>query len=100
MLVGGLGATLLWYGVLWARTQIHEANVISVDGCEVSFVVKCIAYEPPAPVEPALQPCKAWLADDRAGMAALSQCLHDARRGREAEHINALERTRAIATSS
>lgn len=99
VLVGALGAALLWYGVLWARSQAYEAEVISVDTCEVGFDISCVGYPTPA-AKPAPEPCKAWLADDRAGVAALSQCLHGARTSSEAAQIKAFERAQAIRTSS
>ena len=99
LFVGALGAALLWYGVLWARNQAYEGEVISVDTCDVGFDISCVGYPAPA-VKPAPEPCKAWLADSRAGVAALSQCLHGARTSSEAAHIKAFERAQAIRTSS
>ena len=79
---GGVAAAALWYGVLWAHKQLHESQVISVDGCAPDALIDCVTYHEPA-VETVVEPCKAWLANENAGVAILSQCLHRARPARD-----------------
>ncbi len=84
VVVGALAGVLLWYAVQWVRVQAHESSVITVETCEPGALVDCVAYEAPAPMDEAPQPCKDWLADG-ATRAALSQCLHGIARARDGE---------------
>ena len=92
--VGASAAVALFFAVAWARERIHDAEAISVTDCVRDGLVDCVGYEAPKAPE-IVAPCKAWL-DGDGSTAALSQCLHEARRE---DGVRAV-RTLAIATSS
>ncbi len=93
--VVGVFAGLLFVNfVEWIRTPSEE-DVISVDTCVRDKFVDCVALEVP---EPAAMPCKAWLSGST-DVAALSRCLHEARRGQDRARFDEAKRARLIGAS-
>jgi hypothetical protein len=106
MLLGALAGVALWYVVDWVRSPVEaEADSVSIENCIRDAYVDCVGADeafpaaPEAPNEPVAQPCKDFLSEG-AGVAALSACLHEVRRGNNAEHVNAAKRAQLIAGSS
>jgi hypothetical protein len=93
ILLGAAAGVALWYLAVWAREAMQPQPVMSFGDC-VRYGYDCVSYdaEPQeiipliAPAAPA-DPCKSWLAGADGGVAALSQCLHTARRGVEREQL-------------
>jgi hypothetical protein len=93
----------LWYVVdTWRAPAEADDDAISFEHCLQDAFVDCVEFEPPAKPAPAPEaaaaPCKAWLSDD-GGLAALSRCLSEARRVRDAVRIQNFERAQRIAAS-
>jgi hypothetical protein len=107
MLLGAFAGVVLWYVVDWVRSPAEaEADSVSMENCIRDAYVDCVsddqafeAVPEEAPREPVAAPCKDFLSEE-AGVAALSACLHEVRRGNDAERIRAFERAQKIATSS
>lgn len=106
MLIGALAGTALWYAVAWLRSPVEaEADPISIENCARDAYVDCVSEDdafhvaPEAPSEPVAQPCKDFLNED-AGVAALSACLHEVRRGEDAGRVKTLQRAQLLAGSS
>jgi hypothetical protein len=105
MVLGALAGVLLWHAVAWVRASA-EPDAISTENCVRDAYVDCVGQgealpnlQDELPSEPVAQPCKDFLSEG-AGVAALSQCLHEVRRENGIERVKALERARQIATSS
>ena len=105
MALGALAGVLLWYAVAWVRSPAEE-DAISIENCVRDAYVDCVSQDealPEAPTEapnePVAQPCKDFL-NEEAGVEALSQCLHEARRENGVERVRAIEQAQKIATSS
>lgn len=105
MLLGAFAGVVLWYVVDWVRSPAEaEADSVSIENCARDAYIDCVSDDafpaaPEAPSEPVAQPCKDFLNED-AGVAALSACLHEVRRGNNAEHVDAVKRAQLIAGSS
>jgi len=107
MLLGAFAGVVLWHAVEWVRSPVEaEADSVSIENCVRDAYVDCVSEDEAfgvlpeeAPREPVAAPCKDFLSDD-AGVAALSACLHEVRRGNDAERLRAFERAQKIATSS
>lgn len=107
MLLGALAGIVLWHAVDWLRSPVEaEADSVSIENCVRDAYVDCVsdgevspAAPDEAPREPVAQPCKDFLSED-AGVAALSACLHEVRRGGDGEHNKAVKRAQLIAGSS
>jgi hypothetical protein len=102
--LGAVAGVLLWHVVEWIRTPVEaDADPVSVENCLRGALVDCAEFEAPlAPIpapEPIAGPCKDWLTGE-ADAAALSQCLMEARRSRDAVRIQNYERAQRIAASS
>lgn len=94
VVVGVFAGLLFVHFVEWVRTPSEE-DVISVETCVRDKFVDCVALEVP---EPAVTPCKAWLSGST-DVAALSRCLHEARRGEDRARFDEAKRARLIGTS-
>ena len=94
--VGAIAGIALWYAVHWLHTPA-DADVISIETCVHDAYVDCVGFAPDGNLAP--QVCKDWLTGD-AGAALLSECLHGARRERDAVRIKNFERAQRIAASS
>lgn len=103
MLLGALAGGLLWAAVAWLRSPVEaSADPIAVEHCLQDAFIDCVSNEMPAaaPEVPATpEPCKDWLSDD-ADIAALSSCLREARRERDAVRFENFKRAQRIAASS
>jgi len=104
ILLGAVAGILLWYVFDWWRTPAEvEAVPLSVADCVQHAMVDCVDAEGFVPAPPAAgsvaQPCKDWLSEDL-GAAALSACLQEARRGRDAVRLENFKRAQRIAASS
>ncbi len=103
MLLGALAGALLWGAVAWLRSPVEaSADPIAVEHCLQDAMIDCVSNEIPSavPEAPAVAgSCKDWLLDD-ADIAALSKCLHDARRERDAVRFENFKRAQRIAASS
>ncbi len=106
MLLGAFAGVVLWYVVDCVRSPTEaEADSVSFENCVRDAYVDCVGYDdvlptaPEAPREPVAQPCKDFLSED-AGVAALSACLHEVRRGDDAGRVKAVQRAQLIAGSS
>lgn len=95
ILAGVVAGLLLWTFVEWLRSPAEADDVISVDTCVHDKYVDCVSQQTPAPV---VRPCKEWL--QGSDVAALSRCLHEARRAEDGSQFDAAKRAAAIATST
>lgn len=104
ILLGAVAGILLWYVFDWWRTPAGAKEMpVSVADCVHHAMVDCVDAEgfvpaPPAE-EPVAQPCKDWLSEGL-GASALSACLQEVRRGRDAVRIENFKRAQRIAQSS
>lgn len=107
MLLGALAGIVLWHAVDWLRSPVEaEADSVSIENCVRDAYIDCVSEDeafPTAPEEvprePVAQPCKDFLSEG-AGVAALSACLHEVRRGDDAGRVKAFQRAQLIAGSS
>jgi hypothetical protein len=104
MLLGAAAGAAFMYGLSWLRAPVEvSADPVAVENCILDAQIDCVGYEPPVPATPAVEavarPCKAWLSE-KAGVAALSLCLHEARRERDALQVENFKRAQRIAASS
>lgn len=106
MLLGAFAGVVLWYVVDWVRSPAEaEVDSVSIENCARDAYIDCVSEGEglpevlEAPSEPVAQPCKDFLSED-AGIAALSACLHEVRRGGDAGRVKAVQRARLIAGSS
>jgi hypothetical protein len=107
MLFGAFAGVALWYVVDWVRSPAEaEADSVSIENCVRDAYVDCVSQDEATPAapdetprEPVAQPCKEFLSED-AGVAALSACLHEVRRGDDAGRVKAFQRAQLIAGSS
>lgn len=103
MVIGAAAGTLLWYAVAWLRSPVEaSADPVAIEHCLRDAYIDCVSHSSPsvAPEAPMIaKPCKDWLSGD-ADSAALSQCLHEARRERDAVRMENLKRAQRIAASS
>jgi hypothetical protein len=103
MLLGALAGAVLWTAIMWLRSPSEAAaDPVAIEHCIQDAYVDCVGLEaPPTPeaVPGIAQACRDWLSED-AGLKALSQCLHDARRDREAMQIENFKRAQRIAAAA
>ena len=94
--LGAVAGITLWYAVQWLRAPADaDTDAFSIENCVRDAYVDCVDFAP----DSAPQPCKDWLTGD-ADAALLSQCLHGARRERDAVRIENFLRAQRIAASS
>ena len=105
MVLGALAGIVLWHAVEWLRSPV-EADAVSIENCARDAYIECVSADEglsatpeDAPSEPVAQPCKDFLSAD-AGVAALSACLHEVRRGNDAGRVKAFQRAQLITGSS
>jgi hypothetical protein len=104
MALGAIAGMLLWHFVDWVRSPAAaDEDTVNFENCLRDALVDCAEFDEPwapAPApEPIAAPCKDWLSGDPEA-AALSQCLMEARRSRDAVRIQNFGRARRIAASS
>lgn len=94
--LGAVAGITLWYAVDWLRAPADaDEDAVSIENCVRDAFVDCVDFAP----DSAPQPCKDWLTGD-GNAAVLSQCLHGARRERDAVRIENFQRAQRIAASS
>jgi hypothetical protein len=104
MLIGALAGVALWYAVDWVRSPAEaEADSVSIENCVRDAYIDCVSEDeafPTTPEAPLIaQPCKDFLSEE-AGVAALSACLHEVRRGDDVARVKAFQRAQLVAGSS
>lgn len=103
VVLGAIAGVLLWYLFDWMRSPAEASDTMSIENCLQDGYVGCVEFRTPAQPAPAFEtvarPCKDWLGGD-AGSAALSRCLHEARRDRDAVRLENFKRAQRIAAAN